>query len=176
MDFDFFSFGKSDPRSAANDAEINPAGSRTTAPDPAAAQAIESVSTSRRKPGRPKGSGKTASSAGGMQPSPASPELQAEIERQLEKCYDPKTWGALYSAPGDAMLAISGRKLWNISNAERETLGAVGSVSARFLMITNPRALAFLMLGAGLFSAYIPRLTEHFREVRAEVQAKAEKK
>jgi hypothetical protein len=55
------------------------------------------------------------------------------------------------------MLVVSGHEHWKLSKDERDTLGACGSAAARTLMISNPRSLAFLMLGAALFSAFVPR-------------------
>lgn len=95
-----------------------------------------------------------------------SPELRAEIARQMDAVFEPRVWGALLGSPADAALAITGNeKRWNLSENERLTLGACGSTFARTLAITNPRALAGLMLAAGLFSAYVPRLTGEVRDL-----------
>jgi methionyl-tRNA synthetase len=95
--------------------------------------------------------------------------IQAEIAKQLEACYEPSAWSALLALPADAALALTAREYWKISRDERQTLGAAGSAAARTLMITNPRALAFLMLGSALFSIYVPRAIQevhHYQEKR----------
>ncbi len=96
--------------------------------------------------------------------------LDAEIRSQLEQVHDPKAWGALLAAPGDVALTITGREHWNIKENERATLGACGSAAARTLMVTNPQALAMLMLAAGLFSVYVPRLTLEMKHQREEAK------
>jgi hypothetical protein len=83
--------------------------------------------------------------------------IRAEIEKQLEACYDPKAWAALLALPADAALTYTGREYWEISRDERETLGVTGAAAARTLMVTDPRGLAFLMVASALFSVYVPR-------------------
>ena len=95
--------------------------------------------------------------------------IQTEIAKQLEACYEPAAWSALLALPADAALALTAREYWKISKDERNTLGAAGSAAARTLMITNPRALAFLMLASALFSVYVPRAIQevhHYQEKR----------
>jgi hypothetical protein len=133
----------------------------------AANSAIEASRSSRKRRGRP---AKTdTDSSGTSDIRTASPDLRAEMSRQLEAAYDPKAWGALLAAPGDAALAITGRKHWDISKDERETLGACGSVAARFLMIEHPKTLALLMLSSALFSVYVPRLAEEVKFRKAKM-------
>jgi len=121
-------------------------------------------STSQTRRGRPR---KSTADGGGNQQS-VSPELQAEIARQLEACYDPTAWGALLASPGDVALAMTGREEWNISKDERKTLGATGAAAARTLMISNPRTLALLMLSSALFSVYVPRITKEVIHQKAK--------
>lgn len=76
------------------------------------------------------------------------------------------------------MLAITGRKHWEISRDERDTLGACGSAAARTMMIHNPKTLAFFMVGAALFSVFVPRMVkemEHHREQKAKAAKEAPK-
>ena len=146
----------------------------------AAAQARSEVAAELRKPrrGRPPGTGKNQTTGGGTgQAGTAgvSPELSAELTRQLEACYDPKAWGALLAAPADVALTLTGRKHWNVSSEERATLGAAGSTAARFMSINNPRTLALMMLASALFAVYVPRLTQELAARRSEAKG-AEKK
>lgn len=117
--------------------------------------AIAASKTSRKR--RP---GKDAPNSGGTGGTVAqpTPELRAEIARQLEQAYDPKAWASLLALPADAALAITGRKHWEVSKDERETLGACGSVAARYLMVESPRTLALLMISSALFTVYVPRV------------------
>lgn len=104
-----------------------------------------------------------------------SPELQATIAQQLEYCYDPKAWGALLALPAHVALAKTGHKHWNISEGETQTLGACGSVGARFLMISSPAALAALMVASALFAVYVPRTLEELK-LRQQEKKTEEKK
>lgn len=105
--------------------------------------------------------------------------VQAEVNRvviaQLDALHDPKAWEALLCLPADAALTLTGNKRWNLENRERETLGVTGSAAARTMMITNPRALAFFMLGSALFATYMPRAVAQLKELRdAQAQKKPE--
>lgn len=143
----------------------------------AAAQARGEVSQElpKRKRGRPPGSGTGTHSAAGGGTRQAgtsapgiSPELRAELQKQVEACYDPKAWGALLAAPADVMLSLTGGKHWNLGQEERATLGAAGSTAARFMSIDNPRTLALMMLGSALFAIYVPRITEELKGRKAK--------
>lgn len=133
-----------------------------------AARADVAAELPKRKRGRPPGTGKNqAASAGTGAPraTPAySPELTAEIQRQLEQCYDPKAWGALLAAPCAVMETLTGGAHWNIGKDETDTLGAAGSTAARFMAVQNPRNLAFMMLASALFAVYVPRITIELKE------------
>lgn len=131
----------------------------------------------RRKRGRPSKDGADIGGTGAIKSASAemSPEAQRIIAAQLEYCYEPKAWGALLSLPSALMLAKTGHKHWNLVQDEKDTLGACGSVSARFLMISNPAALAGLMLGSALFAVYVPRIIEELK-TRSDEKKAADKK
>lgn len=103
-------------------------------------------------------------------------DLQGEVNqvliKQLDALHAPEAWGALLGAPADIAQALTGRDHWNLSDKERNTLGATGSAAARVMMITNPRALAFAMLGSAVTMVYLPRLIKEARAIRAEKEAK----
>lgn len=163
-----FSWGKKESSSldehAQNPGAANSSPVASSLAADARAEAERELSSSTRRRGRP--SKATDASAGDT--SRISPALAEEIAKQLEACYDPKVWAALLAAPGDLMLVVTGREHWKLSTDERATLGATGSAAARTLMIQNPRALAFLMLGSALFSAYVPRTIMELRALRKE--------
>lgn len=127
-----------------------------------AARAAAAAST--RKRGRPRADG-----SGGARDSRA---LQAQIDSaivsQLDALHDPEAWGALLALPGDAAHAITGRDRWEIRKEERRTLGVTGSAFARTLMITNPRALAAMMLAASMFAVYGTRALAELKDYRAK--------
>lgn len=160
----FFSWGSSENSApASNDP---PAGNPPVDAIAAARSKVtENVQT--RKRGRP------AADAGSIERDNAL--VRSEIERQLEQCYDPKAWGALLGLPADAAHALTARDHWKLSRDERDTLGATGSAAARTMMITNPRGLAFLMLGSALISIYLPRAMREIEHMRKEKANDAEK-
>lgn len=131
----------------------------TAAADEARAEAQRELQSPAR---RKRGPQKTATPSSGN-PQSISPELAAEIHKQMEACYDPRAWAALLTLPGEVALAVTGHKHWKIEDEERETLGATGSAFARTLMLTNPRALAGLMLGSALFAVFVPRALEEIK-------------
>lgn len=102
--------------------------------------------------------------------------IEAQIGEQLEALHDPKCWGALLACPGDVGLALTGRQYWDISKEERATLGATGSAFARTMMITNPRALACLMLSGALFAVFVPRIMKEAEHQRGVREAKEKEK
>lgn len=160
---DWFSWGAKDAQATPEGAPQNVASDSGPAVVEARMAATSELETSKRRRGRPR---KDTTPSGGDSRT-LSAELQGEIARQLEGLYDPKAWGALLAAPGDAALALTGNKeRWNISADERATLGATGSAAARTMMITNPRTLALLMVGSALFSVYIPRVTKELAEIK----------
>src|SRR5512146_2944972 len=165
MDFSTFSFTKREnpaPTGGENQASnlASDSGLASSAARDAAKAELES--TARRR-GRPR---KDATVGGTNQPT-VSPELAAELQRQLEALYDPRAWASLLSLPDDVALAFTGNeKRWNISSDERATLGATGSAAARTLMITNPRSLALLMCSSALLSVYMPRAMQELKDYK----------
>jgi hypothetical protein len=131
----------------------------------ASAEAAKTAANlSPRKRGRPRSDGSDGTRS--------SRDLQAQIDgaiaSQLDALHDPESWGALLALPGDAIQAITGRERWEIRKDERRTLGLTGSAFARTLMITNPRALAAMMLAAALFSVYGVRAIAEVKELRVK--------
>lgn len=165
---DYFSWG-SDDKSAAGAETPAPSNVGNVPVDAIAlARAKVDESVSARKRGRPKSDSQSIGSDQQI--------IQAEIQRQLEACYEPKAWAALLALPADAALALTAREHWKIGKDERETLGAAGSAAARTLMITNPRSLAFLMLASALFSVYVPRAIQEIHHQQEARKQAAEKK
>lgn len=160
-----FSF-RENPKPAIETAEIPAPDQGNIAASQAAEAAIAASKTS-RKPRSDAGKSRQTgpNSSGASEP---SAELRAEISKQLEAAYNPKAWASLLALPADVTLAISGNKIWDVSKDERETMGACGSVAARYLMEENPKTLALLMLSSALFAVYVPRITEHLRVMRAK--------
>lgn len=123
--------------------------------------------SSPRKRGRPRGDG----IAGAGRERALQDQVNTAIASQLDALHDPEAWGALLGLPGDAIFAVTGRERWEIRKEERRTLGVTGSAFARTLMITNPRALAAMMLAAALLSCYGTRALAEAKEFRDKKNA-----
>jgi hypothetical protein len=137
----------------------------------AAAAANVLLQTPARGRGRPRKNPPT----GGGNSGDVSPELAAEIQRQLDATvYAPEQWGALLALPGDAAHAFTGREYWEVSKEERKTLGVCGSAVARTMMIQNPRTLAIVMLGSALLSVYLPRAMQEMKHLQGEKKKASE--
>lgn len=160
--------GKSDDAASAPISTDSVATSPQSPASGAVAMAREEIrsgmETSGKRRGRPRKSEESSASD--------TAAIRAEIlAQQLEGVYDEKAWGALLTLPGDAAHTFTGREYWKIGNEERKTLGATGSAAARALMVSDPRALAFLMVASAVFSVYVPRAIQEMRFQREE-QAK----
>lgn len=138
--------------------------------------ALEAATEQPRRRGRPRKNAQDISGISAVKSASAdmSPELQATIAQQLEYCYDPKAWGSLLGLPAHMMLAKTGHKHWNLAKEESETLGACGSVAARFLMISSPKTLAAMMLGSAMFAVFVPRIIEEMKIRHDEKDKKPE--
>lgn len=136
--------------------------------------ALAAATEQPKRRGRPKKNAQDSSGISAVKSASAdmSPELQATIAQQLEYCYDPKAWGSLLGLPAHMMLAKTGHKHWNLAKEESETLGACGSVAARFLMISSPKTLAAMMLGSAMFAVFVPRIIEEMKIRRDEKDGK----
>ena len=126
----------------------------------ALAQAQEGLK--KRGRGRPKGSGSKSTSG----PSPEDAAHQTRV--MLDKLFDPKLWGPLIAMPADSMLALTGHEHWNLSQVERDTLGATASTAAQYLGIENPKTLAVSLLLVNLAMVYAPRAIKEFSIMKAE--------
>jgi hypothetical protein len=140
---------------------LGKAGAPAGAPDSAAAKII-----AERKQRRDAGSTRGAR---GDKLSESEKALYATFER----LYEPEVWEGVVCAPADTMLAVSGRKLWNMSGQERKTLSVTASVTARCFAVENPKWLALAMLAITIGQIYGVRIAMHMAETKAERSAAA---
>jgi len=138
------------------DASASPAGGTSPASDSAAANIFAERKTRRDKGVRRGARGEKLS------------EGEAQIIATFEKLYAPEVWEGVVCAPADTMLAISGRKLWEISNRERTTLSVTASMTARCFAVENPKWLALIMLSITLAQIYGTRAMMHMHETAEE--------
>jgi hypothetical protein len=90
--------------------------------------------------------------------------------------YDPKIWAKALSAPGDAMAAITGKKHWEISEKERETLGATGAIAAQCFAVSDPRYLALSLALITLLDVYGIRIAKDVAEAKIKREEAKKKK
>mgnify|MGYP001279722420 CR=1 FL=1 len=90
----------------------------------------------------------------------------------FERLYEPEVWEGVVCAPADTMAALSGRKLWEISDKERKTLSVTASMTARCFAVENPKWLALIMLSITLAQIYGTRAVMHLNEMKKEQAAK----
>lgn len=173
MDFGGFKISLGGATQPANNAATIPSGGEATpqpngggAADHLRASATSEVASDLAARPRRRGRPPKDAANGGSDQRALQDQVNSAIVAQLDALHDPKAWGALLGAPADAALALTGNERWKISDDERTTLGTTGSAAARTMMITNPRALAFAMLGAGLMSVYLPRMLAQLKEMK----------
>lgn len=95
-------------------------------------------------------------------------ESEKALFATFERLYEPEIWEGVVCAPADTMLAVSGRKLWNMSGQERKTLSVTASVTARCFAVENPKWLALAMLAITIAQIYGVRIAMHMAETKAE--------
>lgn len=64
------------------------------------------------------------------------------------------------SLPADAALMMTGHEHWKLSKEERAGMGATASVAARFLIETNPKTIALILLVGAVAGSYGPRIVK----------------
>jgi hypothetical protein len=97
--------------------------------------------------------------------------VQALSQTQFAALYNPEVWAKALAAPADAMAAITGRKHWEVSEKEREALGATGSIAAQCFAVTDPRWLAVSLALITVLDVYGVRLAIDFAERKKKREA-----
>lgn len=95
-------------------------------------------------------------------------------QSQFEKLYTPELWQRVLSSPADAALALTGDKIWELSDSEKQTLGATGSVAAQCFAVSDPRYLAASLALIAIIDIYGIRLAKSYADKKA--REKAERK
>jgi hypothetical protein len=96
--------------------------------------------------------------------------------QQFAQLYSPALWEKAVCAPADAIAAISGKKLWEISPREREAVGASCSIAAQCFAVTDPRWLAASLAIVTVLDIYGVRLAMELADRAAARKEKEEKK
>jgi hypothetical protein len=84
------------------------------------------------------------------------------------KLYSPDIWGKVLTSPADAIAAVTGSKIWEVTKEEREMLGATGSVAAQCFAISDPRYLALSLCLIGLIDVYATRAAMYYAEKKKQ--------
>lgn len=86
---------------------------------------------------------------------------QAKI---LDALLDPKVWRGAVAAPGDMMVAVTGKKHWELSDDERDTLAKTGAATARCFAVTDPKWLALSLFAFSVISIYGGRMMKDMKD------------
>lgn len=131
--------------------------------DPVADAAKEAISAKRGRPSgsKTKGKGKPVDAA----------TLQAQ--KELVALFEPDAWEPVVRAPADAMLALTGRKHWDLSEKEVRSLAVTGANSARWFLHTDPKWIALILFLFNATTVYGSRLVMDAQERKKEKDIKA---
>jgi hypothetical protein len=125
----------------------------------------ESAKTLREAKG--KGSQKPESGGGTSSAQSGNDLALAQQIKALDDLLDPKVWRAAMSAPGDAMVVMTGKKYWEITADESDTLAKTGAATARCFMLTDPKWLALSLFSFSILSIYGSRAMKEIMERKA---------
>lgn len=158
--------GKKNENPAENSGGSQPSadGATPPAPDSASAAIIQGRKQRRSK--------QTPTGSRGEELSPS----QTQMAQAFDELYRPETWEGIVCAPADTMLALSGRKLWEVSPPERKTLSTHAALTAKCFAVENPKWLALTMLAISIAHIYGARTVQHMAERRAEKEREQEEK
>lgn len=150
---------------------IPPADSPSTGADSTGANVSASAETIRQRKtrsdiGKPRGS-RSAPASASVQP------LSAPVFAQL---YSPEIWQKALCAPADAMAAISGKAHWQVSEKERQALGATGSIAAQCFAVSDPRWLALALCAITVLDVYGVRLALDLADRKKKAEEEKKKK
>lgn len=138
----------------------------TTVPGGSASAEVVAGRKRRSDAGRPRGS-RGATASGGI------PSLS---QTQFAALYNPEVWSKALAAPADAMAAITGKKHWEVSEKEREALGATGSIAAQCFAVIDPRWLAVSLALITVLDVYGVRLAIDYSERKKKREAEDKNK
>jgi hypothetical protein len=62
------------------------------------------------------------------------------------------------------MVAVTGKKHWELSDDERDTLAKTGAATARCFAVTDPKWLALSLFSFSVISIYGGRLLKDFKD------------
>jgi len=138
--------------------------------DPGNSRSAETIRTRKQRSdaGQPRGPRNAGQRVSGVSGPPLSPQ-------QFAVLYAPETWGRALSAPADALAVVTGSKIWEFGDKEREALGNAGSVAAQSLAIADPRYLALSLALITVLDVYGVHLAVYLAEKRAEKKTKENK-
>jgi len=162
--FDFLK-GGNDAQSSENGAEVesNVAPSGLRVENTESAETIRTVSERKRAKDK---SGKSAFSFEEGNSETLANEQQAKI---LDAILDPKVWRGAVAAPGDMMVAITGKAHWELNDNERDTLAKTGAATARAFAVVDPKWLALSLFSFSIISIYGGRMVKDLQD-RAEAR------
>jgi len=101
-------------------------------------------------------------------PIPLPPKAAIFSDAEIADLFSPATWRGVVSAPANTMLAISGRKLWNLSDTEIDSLATPAAAAAKVFLQVDPKWVVLTLLMINVSTIYGARIVAHVREVNEE--------
>lgn len=135
---------------------------------------LESVPIDTATPDQKRGRGRPASSKSSSNIVHASPTKKAPSgneAKMIDDLFSPNNFKALVRVPADIRLAVTGRKHWELRDAEVDTLAITASTTAKYFSNTDPKWLAVSMLCMNVCMIYGARIIEDVRITREEANA-----
>lgn len=127
----------------------------------------ESAKTIAEVKSRPKRKTESGGTTFTLEKGDAAANLAAEdAAKILDAILDPKIWRGVVAAPGDMMVAVTGREHWELSEDERDTLAKTGAATARAFAVTDPKWLALSLFAFSILSIYGGRITKDLKDKR----------
>lgn len=159
--FDFLKgLGKTNGETIAETpSDVSPSGLRLETTE--SAKTVSEVSERKRKSAKSKST--TFSFEEGNNAAAAAQQQQI-----LDAILDPKVWRGAVAAPGDMMVMVTGRKHWELSDDERDTLAKTGAATARAFAVIDPRWLALTLFSFSVLSIYGGRIVKDLAERAAQ--------
>jgi hypothetical protein len=96
----------------------------------------------------------------------------AEQAKILDAILDPKVWRGAVAAPGDMMVAVTGKAHWELSQDERDTLAKTGAATARCFAMTDPKWLALTLFSFSVLTIYGGRVMKDLNDKRDALKNK----
>ncbi len=136
---------------------------------------MESIPLDTAAPDQKRGRGRPAGAKSGGFSEPTNTIKKAPYgneAKMIDDLFSPANFKALVRVPADIRLAVTGRKHWELKDAEVDTLAITASTTAKYFSNTDPKWLAVSMLCMNVCMIYGARIIEDVRLNKAAEKAR----